>query len=169
MKNQAVIRTALRVGVIAGVVCIAWSVLLYATGQNPFGPKRLMSVFVPPVAAVVAEWQLRRYFAEGPGLGRSLLTGLLTVFVTALLSATGVYTLARVAGPELIEKNRQEMEQVVRAERANFLKEKGGKEQYERTLAGIAATPQGLATDDFSKKLLLGLLLSVPGAVFLRR
>lgn len=169
MNNQAVIRTALRVGVIAGVICIAWIVLLYATGQNPFGPKRLMSFLVSPVAAVVAQWQLRQRHRDVANLGRQLLTGLVTVGMTALLAATGMYGVARVAGPSLIEQNRREMEQVVRAERANFMKEKGGKEQYERTLAGIATTPQGLATDEFSKKLLLGLLLTVPGAIFLRR
>ncbi|GAB3839435.1 hypothetical protein GCM10028821_42570 [Hymenobacter jeollabukensis] len=169
MNNQAVIRTALRVGMVAGIICIAWTVLLYATGQNPFGPKRLMSIFVAPLAAVLAEWQLRKRHRELATLGRQLLVGVLTVVLTALLAATGMYGLARMTGPKLIEQNRREMEQVVRAERANFMKEKGGEEQYERTLASIAATPQGLAMDEFSKKLILGLLLAVPGAIFLRR
>lgn len=169
MNKQAVLRTALRVGVVAGIVCVAWVVLLYATGQNPFGPKRLMSFIVSPVAAVVAEWQLRQRHRDVANLGRQLAVGLLTVLITAVLAATGMYGLARMAGPQAVERNRREMEQVVRAERANFMKEKGGKEQYERTLAGIATTPQGLATDEFSKKLILGLLLAVPGAIFLRR
>ncbi|MCC3160506.1 DUF4199 domain-containing protein [Hymenobacter sp. 15J16-1T3B] len=169
MNNQAVIRTALRVGVIAGIICVGWIVLLYATGQNPFGPKRLMSFFVSPAAAVWAEWQLRQRHRDLANLGRQLLVGVVTVGMTALLAGTGMYGVARVAGPGAIERNRREMEQVVRAERARFLKEKGGKEQYERTLAGIATTPQGLATDEFSKKLILGLLLAVPGAIFLRR
>lgn len=169
MNNQAVLRTALRVGFLAGILCVAWLLMLYVTGQNPFGPKRLMSVLVAPAAAVIAQWQLRKRHRQQASLGGQLLTGFTTVLLTGVMSATGMYTLARVAGPELLEKNRREMEQVVRAERANFLKEKNGRAQYERTLAGIASTPQGLATDDFSKKLLLGLLLAVPGAIFLRR
>lgn len=169
MNTQAVAKTALRVGLLAGLLCAAWLVILYAADQNPYGPKRLMTFFVSPVAAVVAEWLLKRRHREVATFGRQLLTGLLTVLVTATLAGTGMYSLARLTGLKLIEENRREMEQVLRAERANFLKQKGGKEQYERTLAGIARTPQELAMDEFSKKLLLGLLLAVPGAVFLRR
>ncbi|AYA35778.1 DUF4199 domain-containing protein [Hymenobacter oligotrophus] len=169
MKNQAALRTAVRVGAIAGGLCVAWVLMLYFTGQNPYGPKRLMTMFVPPVAVLVAQWRARKQAPEQFGFSMALLTGVVTLLLTASLSGLGVYTLARTGNPQLIEQNRLQMKRMIQAERANFLKEKGGKEQYERSIRGIASTPSALAQDDFSKKLLAGLFFFLPGAVFFRK
>ncbi|WP_160328146.1 DUF4199 domain-containing protein [Solirubrum puertoriconensis] len=167
--NQAALRTAVRVGAIAGALCVAWVLMLYLTDQNPYGPKRLMTVFVPPIAVLVAQWSARKLATDQFGFLVALMTGVVTLLITASLSGLGVYTLARVGNPKLIEQNRAQMKKMIQAERANFLKEKGGKEQYERSLSGIASTPADLAQDDFNKKLLAGLFFFLPGAIFFRR
>lgn len=167
--NQAGLRTAVRVGGIAGALCVAWVLMLYFTDQNPYGPKRLMTVFVPPVAVLVAQWSARKHAPNKFGFLTALMTGVVALLITASLSGLGVYTLARMGNPKLIEQNRVQMERMIQAERANFMKEKGGKEQYERSLRGIASTPAGLAQDDFSKKLLAGLFFFLPGAIFFRK
>ncbi|WP_165903825.1 DUF4199 family protein [Hymenobacter gummosus] len=165
-------RTALRVGLLAGAVCIAWTVLLYATGQSPFGPKRLMTIFVAPVAAVVAQWQVRKHHREQASLGRQLLVGLLAVGLTAALSAVGVYSVARTGGEPLMRQNLAEATQIVRASRKQFSEKELSQAAYEanlRSLPVAAGTAQGVANEDFQKKLIAGLLIILPGAIFLRR
>ncbi|WP_157807481.1 DUF4199 domain-containing protein [Hymenobacter chitinivorans] len=166
-----VLRTALRFGVGAGVLCTAWIAGLLLLGNDPFGPKRLMVIFVPPLAVIASQWFLKRYFQpEGPGLKRAIGTGVLTAVIAASLSGLGVYGLAQVAGPEQVEKSKAAMLKIAEGSRADFLRQPGGKEQYERTIQGLrAVNAQGLAADDFMKKLLFGLLLSFPGGIFLRR
>ncbi|MCB2377579.1 DUF4199 domain-containing protein [Hymenobacter sp. BT635] len=167
----SVLRTALRFGVGAGLLCTLWLVGLLLTGNDPFGPKRLMVIFLPPLAVVASQWMLRRISPpEGPGLKRALAVGALTAFLAATTSAMGVYGVAQMAGPEQIEKSKAAMIKIAEGSRADYLRQPGGKEQYERTIQGLqSVNAQGMATDDFVKKLLFGLLLSVPGAIFLRR
>lgn len=172
MNNQAVIRTALRVGVIAGVICIAWIVLLYATGQNPLGPKRLMSIFVVPAAAVMAQWQVRKHYRELASLGKQLLVGLIVAGLTAALSAVGVYSVARVGGEKLLQRNVTEATRIVEASRKQFSEKELSKAAYEANLRSVpvaAGTAQGVANEEFQKKLIAGLLIILPGAIFLRR
>ncbi|TGE27885.1 DUF4199 domain-containing protein [Hymenobacter metallicola] len=162
---------ALRFGVGAGVICTLWLVGLLLTGNDPFGPKRLMVIFLPPIAVLAAQWFLRKQLQpEGPGLKRAIGTGILTAVIAATVSAMGVYGVAQLAGPEQIAKSKAEMLKIAEGSRADYLRQPGGKEQYERTIQGLQSiTAKGLATDDFMKKLLFGLLLSLPGGIFLRK
>lgn len=172
MNKQAVLRTALRVGVVAGIICAAWVVVLYATGQNPFGPKRLMSIFVVPVAAIVAQWQVRKHYRDWASLGRQLVVGAVVVGVTAALSAVGVYSVARIGGEKLMQRNVAEATRIVEASRKQFSEKELSKAAYEANLRSVpvaAGTAQGVANEEFQKKLIAGLLIILPGAIFLRR
>jgi uncharacterized membrane protein YqaE (UPF0057 family) len=163
-------RTALLYGAGAGAVCVLWITGLYLAGNNPYGPKRLMAIFVPPVAVLLGQWKLRRYFKpEGPGIIKSIGTGLLITFFAAVVSAGGVYLFARLTGPEPIARHLTEMRQLLQNSKPMFLKEKNGRKQYEQTYKNLAFSAQGLAADDYIRKLLLGLLLSIPGGIFLRK
>jgi hypothetical protein len=168
--EKPVLRTALLYGAGAGIVCILWVVGLYLAGNNPYGPKRLMAVFVPPIAVVLGQWRLRRYFKpDGPGLLRSIGTGLLITLFASVVSATGVYTFARSTGPEPIARHLAEMRHLLDQAKPMFLKEKNGRKQYEQAYRNLAYTAQDLATDDYVRKFLLGLLISIPGGIFLRK
>ncbi|WP_400190118.1 DUF4199 domain-containing protein [Hymenobacter sp. B81] len=170
MKNNSVIRTALLFGAGAGLLSVVWWLFLYWTGQNPYGPKRLMTLFWPPLAVLLSQWYVRRYFPEnGPGLGKAVLTGVLTTVIAAVVSAAGVYGLARLAGPGLIAENRAQMEKMLAAEKPYYLKLKNGALLYEANRQGIADSPRDLAMDDWQKKLVVGLILSIPGGVFFRK
>lgn len=50
-----------------------------------------------------------------------------------------------------------------------FLKEKNGRQHYEQAYRNLAYSAQDLATDDYVRKFLVGLLLSIPGGIFLRK
>ncbi|MBC6612687.1 DUF4199 domain-containing protein [Hymenobacter sp. BT507] len=168
--SHPVLRTALRFGVGAGLLSVAWVAALYLVGVNPFGGKRLLTMLFVVGAVLVSQWWVRRYFQpEGPGLGRSFGAGIITTVVAAALSATGLYGIAQVAGPEAMQRHLTEMRQLLESNKEAYLQQRNGQEQYERTLQNLASTPQGLAADDLKNKLLFGLLISLPGAVFFRR
>lgn len=157
-------------GAITGALCFAWVLFLYASDNNPYGPKRTLADFFPPLAAVASQVLLRRYYQpEGPGLWKSVGVGLLTVLVAALLSATALYLFSRLTGPELIAEHLAEVHRLLESTKALYLKEPNGLQQYEATLRNLARTPVQFAQDEFSKKLFFGVLLSIPGGVFLRK
>jgi hypothetical protein len=164
-----VLRTAALCGVLTGILCFGWVLFLYLSGNNPYGPKRALSDFFPPIAAIVSQVLLRRYYADGPGLGRSVGVGLATTLIAAGVAAVGLYTLARMAGPGLIEQHLLEAKQMLAATKALYLKQVNGQQQYDATLRNLARTPQAFAQDEFVKKMLLGIVLSIPGGVFLRK
>ncbi|QNP51019.1 DUF4199 domain-containing protein [Hymenobacter qilianensis] len=169
-SKRLIVRHALRYGVGAGIICIIWVIVLYLTDNNPYGPKRLLSVFVPPLAALLCQWVVRRSFLpDGPGFRRVLMAGILTTVLAAVTSATGVYGFARATGQAPIDRHLSEMKALLEASKDEFIKQAGGQEQYERAQQSLAHTPQALASDDFEKKLLFGLILSFPGAVFFRK
>lgn len=168
--SHPLFKTAARFGLGAGLLSIGWVVGLYLTGNNPFGPKRLLAAFVGVGAVLLSQWYLRRYYGPaGPGVGKALGVGLLTALLAALLSSTGVYSLARVAGPAAMQRHLTEMEQLLAANKAEYLKQPNGKEQYELTRQNLARTPQALAADDCKNKLLFGLLICLPGGIFFRK
>lgn len=142
---------------------------MYLTDNNPYGPKRTLSDFFPPIAAVVSQLLLRRYYPQGPGLWKSIGVGMLTVLVSAALAGAGMYTFSRLTGEGLIQQHLQEAQQILENTKALYLKEPNGRQMYEASLRNLARTAPDFAEGEFAKKLLLGLLLSIPGGVFLRK
>lgn len=170
LSKRSIVHIALRYGAGAGIVCVLWMLALYISGANPYGPKRLLSVFVPPLAVVGSQWAIKQLFPPtGPGFRRALLVGILTTFLVAMISAVGVYSFAHITGKRPIEQHLVEMRALLTASKAEFIKQPGGQAQYERAWKSLADTPAALAADDFEKKLLFGLLLSLPGGIFFRK
>ena len=165
-----VLRTAMLCGAITGALCFAWVLFLYVSDNNPYGPKRTLADFFPPLAAIASQVLLRRYYQpEGPGLGKSIGVGVLTALVSALVAASAFYLFSRLTGPGLIEQHLAEVHKLLESTKALYLKEANGLEQYEATLRNLARTPAQFAQDEFSKKLFFGVLISIPGGVFLRK
>lgn len=165
-----VLRWALRFGVGAGVLCALWLLVLQFTGNNPFGPKRLLAQFTVPIAVVASQWALRRGLRpEKPGVGRSLAVGGLTTVLAALIAASSLYSLGQSAGPVALERNRAELQEIARAEREYLVKQGGSEAAYQQRLQQLGQlTMMDLAQNDFSKILLLGLMFALPAGVFFR-
>lgn len=162
-------RWALRFGVAAGVVCALWMLGLQLTGNNAFGPKRILPQFLVPIAAVASQWVLRRSVRPSKaGLGRAVGVGALTALLAALIAASSLYSLGRAAGPEALRLNRTEMLEIARSQRDYFVKE-GGQAAYEKQLRDLEqVTLADIAQSDFVKILILGLMFALPAGVFLR-
>lgn len=167
--SALVVRLALRCGVGLGVLYGLWSAGLHLSGQNAFGPKRLLAQFALPLAVVGSQWWLRQASRPvAPGLGRALAVGGLTALIGAGLVAASVAGLGRGAGPAATVRNQQEMVQIARAER-DYLVKQGGERGYQQQVAQLARlTPGDVARNDFSKLVFLGLVFGLPGGVFFR-
>ncbi|MCR5889106.1 DUF4199 domain-containing protein [Hymenobacter sp. J193] len=163
------VRTAALCGVLTGALCFLWVLFLYKTGNNPYGPKRTLSDFFPPIAAILSQVWLRRQYAQGPGLARAVGVGLLTTLLAAAVAATALYLFAQAAGPGLIEQHLAEAHKMLAAAKPLYAKEANGLKQYEATLRNLAHTPEGFGQDEFLKKLLLGTIVGIPGGIFLRK
>ena len=165
-----VLRWALRCGVGAGVLYALWLVGLQLTGNNPFGPKRVLMQFAVPIAVVASQLLLRRSVRPAkPGLRRSVGVGLLTALVGALIAASSLYGLGQSASPEALQRNRVEMLGIAHAERDYFVKQGGGEAVYQQRLRQLEQlTIADVARSDFSKILLLGLMFALPAGIFLR-
>jgi hypothetical protein len=164
-----VLRTALLWGTAAGLLCISWVLFLHFTHNNAYGLKRTLSDFFTPVAAIGSQIILRRFYPQGPGLGKAVGVGLLTTLLTALIAATGLYVYAQLADPSLMQQHLAEARQLLENARRIYLENPNGRQQFEATLQGLAHTPAGFAQDEFLKKLLWGVFLSIPGGIFLRK
>ena len=130
-----------------------------------------MTVPLVPIAVIASQWFVRRYYINGPGLGRAIGTGLLTTLVASAVSAATLYGFARSASPMLLERNAVEARQILEGARSYYLKQPGGEKQYQLEQQALAgpSKPEGLAQDEFVKKMLLGFLFAVPGGIFLRK
>lgn len=170
-SSHPVLRTAVLYGAATGALCIAWVLFLHLTGNNAYGPKRTLSDFFTPVAAIISQILLRRYYAEGPGLWKAIGVGLLTTVVGASIAAVGLYTFSRLTGPGLIEQHLVEARQLLENAKDFYLKQPNGngKQQYAAALRDLAHTPAAFAQDELFKKMIFGVLLSIPGGVFLRK
>ncbi len=160
---------ALRFGVAAGVLCALWMLGLQLTGNNAFGPKRILPQFLVPIAAVASQWTLRRSVRPSKaGLGRAVGVGALTTLLAALIAASSLYSLGRAAGPEALRLNRIEMIEIARSQQAYLVKE-GGQAAYKKQLLELEqVTLADIAQSDFIKILLLGLMFALPAGIFLR-
>ncbi|WP_092667955.1 DUF4199 domain-containing protein [Hymenobacter arizonensis] len=165
-----VTRIGLRFGVGVGLVCALWMAGLQLTGNNGFGPKQIMAQLFVPLAAVASEWVLRRQLKpEKPGLGRSLGVGLLTVLVAALVSASSLVGMARVAGEKALAVNRAEILEIVRHQQRENPKVKLSQQEMQQQIQNVEKITIGdMAVSNFTQLVLLGLTLALPGGIFLR-
>ncbi|WP_082116293.1 DUF4199 family protein [Hymenobacter terrenus] len=165
-----VIRLALRFGGGVGVVCGLWMVGLQMTGSNGFGPKQIMAQLLVPLAALASEWLLRRQVHPlKPGLVRSLGVGVLTALLAALISVASLIGLAYGAGEQALARHRAEVLEIVRVQQRENSKVKLSAREAEQQIRNVQSLTVGdMTTGNFTQVLLLGLVLALPGGIFLR-
>ena len=166
----AVKRLALRYGAGTGLACVLWMVGLQLTGSNGFGPKQLLAQLLVPLAAVVAQWLLRKAAQPNkPGLGASLGVGVLTALLAATISAVGVVGLAYGAGAPAVARHRAEVLEIVQAQQRENPKAIASPAVRAQQVEQVQHMTIGnMATSNFLQVLVLGLVLAIPAGIFLR-
>ena len=164
-------KIGLRFGISAGIVCAAWLLFLQWSGNNPFSPKQIMGLLTVPFIAAGSQWVLRSKLAPmRPGVGRTLAVGGLTVLLAALLAAGSVWALAHVVGEPALARNRSELIEITKVQQQLRPTEKRNAAFEKQELDQAAALSVGdMARGTFTWTILLGLLLSIPSGIFLRK
>src|SRR5688572_15057169 len=171
MFNQAVARTGIKFGVIGAVAGFVVTLLLYFTGNNPYGQLSWWGwIFIP----VVVFWGLsyfKKFNDQDLGFLRALMVGWSIAFYTALVAGMLLYVFATVAGIEPIQQHIAEMKALLAQTSAEALKAKVvTQEVLNETYKELErTTPYTLAVDVFVKRLLIGFLSAIVGAVFFRK
>jgi hypothetical protein len=169
--SEIAVRLAVRFGVGVGVLCSLWLLILQLTGNNPFGPKQLLSQFFVPIAVVLSQWMLRRTVAPAlPGVGRSLAVGGLTVLLAAAITAGSVWSLAHAVDESVLARNRAETVEITRVQQESTPKQRRNTKQEALELQRAAKLSiSDLAIGTFTRVLLLGMIVGLPSGIFFRK
>ena len=171
MFDQAVVRTGVKFGVICALAGFAVILLLYFTGLNPYGQNSMWSWIFIPVAVFWGLSYFRKYTDQEFGFFKALKVGWSVAFYSALCSAMLLYVFSVMAGIEPIERHIAEMKAVLETTREAALQSKVlSEEAYQQTYEQLDNTTPGmLAVDDFVKRIFVGVLAAIVGAVFFRK
>lgn len=171
MYDQAVFREGWKYGLGCALIGFGALLILYFTGTNPFGSNLALTVMTLPAAIVLGLYLFKKYTDPNMGFLKAFSLGLVISATAAVLSATLVFGLAKMAGKPALNRHIAEMKAVLEEPTARDKTiEIAGKENFELALKNIEQiTPVDLAADDFYKKLGIGFLLSLVAAVFFRK
>lgn len=164
-------REGLKYGGACALINFGALLILYFTGTNPFGSNLMLTVITLPVALFLGLYWFKKFTDPNIGFLKAMSLALMITATAAVLSASLVYGLARLAGKPAIDRHIAEMKAVLEEPTAKKKTlEIAGKENYELALRNLEKiTPMDLAADDFFKKLGIGFLLSIVGATFFRK
>lgn len=163
-------RVPLRFGIVGGIVSIALFIVLYLWDKNPLVTNRIADVFIIPVFLFFAIKEFKDYYNQRKlRFWQGMSIGILTYLIIALLSAVCVYIIvffidtalfhdfvaARVA--ELVEKK-------------EVLTEQLGADAYQSVLTETQNMKKShIPIDDFLKKSIIGLFLTIIFSIILRK
>ena len=171
MFDQSVARTGIKFGVIGALAGFAVTLLIYFAGGNPYGQLTWWSwPFIPVVVFWGLSW-FKKYNDQEMGFMRALFVGWSIAFYLSLCAGMLLYVFATVAGLEPIQRHIQEMKMLFAQTSAEAIKQKIlTQEIVQETLKQLEkTTPYTLAVDDFVKRLFVGFISAILGAVFFRK
>ena len=166
MNQSNLTRTALHYGVISGLAVFAFYFLLYATGNNIFGPASMLGVWIPVVFIVMAT-RFHRDQNLGGSLtfGQGFSAGILTTVFSASLFGLAFYLFGVLYATELIEFYKSQA-----AEGLEQGKDFVSEALMEQAMEGLEhATMSSLALSESFNKFLWGGVVSLITAALMRR
>jgi hypothetical protein len=169
MFEQAVVRTGIRYGVLCALLSFGITLTLYLAGANPYGQTSIFSLVFMPVFIFLGCAYFKKYNDQNIGFLKALRVALAITFYAALASAMLLYIFSVFAGFEAIQRHITEMKLMLESTRAETVKIIG-QANYDKTMLQLEkTTPYHLAADDFMKKIMTGLIISIIAAVYFRK
>ena len=171
MFNQAIVRTGVKFGVICALAGFAVILIIFLAGLNPYGQNSMWSWVFIPVAVFWGLHYFKRYNDQELSFFKALKVGWSIAFYSALCSAMLLYIFSALAGLEAIERHIAEMKMLLETTREAAMQSKVlSEEVYQQTYKDLDKTsPSMLAVDDFVKRIFVGVLAAIIGAVFFRK
>ncbi len=170
MFEPAIVRTAVRYGILAALASILVVLGVYLAGGNPYGKAAFYSLFLLPVFLFLALAAYKKYADPNLKFWKGLQISWLTSFIAAVTFGLLVYLFAVVVGGEVIQTHIQEMKAMMEQTKDQFLKLPNGRQAYDLNYNALnQITPGSLVLDNFLKMLLVGFLFSFVSATFSRK
>jgi hypothetical protein len=169
LKNK-LITVPIKYGIIGGGLVILLFMIFYFLGKNPLIEIKMVDIFLLAVFIFFSLKEFRdRYNNRELHFWQGLSGGMITYFTIAIISALFILILLVIIDPG-ITTNYIESRVALINENKEQLVESINEQAYLDALAGVEkTTPLDLAFDDFLKKSIIGLFLTIIIAVILRK
>jgi hypothetical protein len=166
MNQSNLTLTALHYGVISGLAVFTFYFLLYATGNNLFGPASMLGVWIPVVFIVLATRSHRDQNLGGSlSYGQGVAIGIMTTVFSVTLFGLSFYLFGVLYAAELIEFYKSQA-----AEGLERGKDFVSEALLDKALEGLEqATMSSLAFSESFNKFLWGGVVSLVTAGVMRK
>jgi hypothetical protein len=169
VKNK-LIGVPLKYGLFGGALVIVLFLLFYLLGKNPLTEIEFIDDLMVVVFVFFAIKEFRdRHNHRELHFWQGVSAGMITYFTIAIVSALFVLLLLFVIDPDLLGDYIENKITLLNENKDSLIKNINEK-AYSEALVGVRhTTPLDLAIDDFLKKSIIGLFLTVIIAVILRK
>lgn len=169
LKNN-LFAVPLRYGVIGGGFAILLFLIFYFLDMNPLANIKMVDMFLLAIFIFFALKEFRdRYNNRQLHFWQGMSGGVITYLAIAIISAIFILIMTVIIEPDMTTKYIDGLTKLLIDNRQSMV-ETINEESYAEALAGVAeTTPFDLALDDFLKKSMIGLFLTIIIAVILRK
>jgi hypothetical protein len=169
LQNK-LIAVPLKYGVIGGGLVILLFLVFYFLGRNPLIEIRFVDILLLAIFIFFSNKEFKdRYNNKELHFWQGVTIGMITYFSIAIISALFILLLTVVIDPDLTTNYIETRIELLNENRETLV-DSINEQAYMDALAGVKGTsPVDLAFDDFLKKSIIGLFLTIVIAVILRK
>ncbi len=167
-RNMA--RVAVKYGLTGGSIFIGLFIILFFTNEDPLLHAGLIDVVILLIFLIFAVKEYRDVYNGGSmQFGEGMTVGILCYLVMVVISAFFIYIMTAIVDPKLIS-HYIDTRMAMLQENKETLIETIDENAYLKSLAGVKKTTAvDLALDDFFKKSITGLIITIALAVIFKR
>lgn len=157
--NHPLLKLPVLFGLVAGVLCFLYFLVLYWLGIMPLGNVRVLDFGFQIIMMVAAVWYYRKNIGHGfLHLWEALTICYVVNTVGALLTAWLIYLFVQYVDPEVFTRYLAEMRELILSTKGRLV-ESLGQAEYLKVLKNVdTITPETLVGDEISKKTVLAIL-----------
>lgn len=169
MKNQ-LIAVPLRFGSIAGLLVIGLFLTLYFLESNPLIEARIVDLVLIPLFLFFGLKDFRDYRNEGIlHYWQGMTVGVILYLLMALISAVWILIFLEIIDPQLLVDYIANRQELLMESKARVI-DQMGEETFIRSQEELnSISAWDLALDDFLKKSIIGLMLTIMISIILRK
>ncbi|MCG8309690.1 MAG: DUF4199 domain-containing protein [Cytophagales bacterium] len=168
--NRKLVKVPLRYGILGGGVVMFLFLMFYFLDLDPLVNIKVIDMLILAIFIFFALKEFRdRYNNRALHFWQGMTAGVVTYLTLALVSAIFIYIMTVIIDPELTTKYIEGRTELLKQNRQNLV-DTMDEATYLEAVAGVKeTTPLDLALDDFLKKSIIGLFLTIIIAVILRK
>jgi len=168
--QNPLIAVPLKFGLIGGSLSILMFLITYWVGKNPLIDLKFFDLIILPIFLFFTMKEYRDFRNRGfLQFWQGMTVGVLNYLIIALLSAFFIFLFLNFIDNQLVDLYISDRIEIIDLKKEEMISQMG-EETYNKSRNDVLNTSAFiLAFDDFLKKCLIGLTLTIPIAVILRR